>query len=343
MNKIKFLLPIFIIYFLLIESCSTDVDINGEWKDIPVVYCILDASTEYQYVIVNKSFLGDLPASQMAAVSDSLFYDHVEVVINEYNENNSLVGTYVFEQVDTIVKPEGYFGNERNSIWAKQMNLNPDYKYELVVNIDNGKHIVKSVANLVKGMYITSPSQFAPSIDIVNYTSDYEYKYNNGENGKIFQMAIVFNYFEVSPEGDTSQVKSIVWPQAVEYRTNINPTEVIGKFSVLAFYNLITSKIGEPDSGVKRFVKMPGSIEFRLAGADENYATYMEITAPSSGIVQEKPSFTNLEGGYGLFASRFNVKMTKKLGTRTLDSLHRGIYTKNLGFVSPYDVYYQNN
>lgn len=341
MNKIKILIALFI-SAIFMWSCSTDVEVNGEWKDIPIVYCILDASAPYQYVKVNKSFLGNLPASQMAAIADSLFYQNVDVVINEYNVNNSLISTYVFEKVDTISKPEGYFGNQKNSIWIKQMNLNPDNKYELVINIDNGNHIVRSETKLVKGIYMTTPSVFAPTIDIVRYNGDFEYKYNNGTGGKVFQMTIAFNYFEVDANGDTSDVKTIVWPQNVEYRTNLNPVEVTGKFSILAFYNLINNKLGKPQAGVKRFVKMPESIEFRLAAADENYATYMEITAPSSGIVQEKPSFTNLEGGYGLFASRFNLVMSKKFGVRTLDSLSRGIYTKDLGFANPYDQYYQN-
>ncbi len=67
----------------------------------------------------------------------------------------------------------------------------------------------------------------------------------------------------------------------------------------------------------------------------------MDVTSPSSGIVQEKPSFTNLIGGYGLFASRFNTTVTKPLGGRTLDSISNGIYTQNLGFVGRYDNYYQ--
>ena len=342
MKKIKLLFSVILAVFIF-TACSTDVEVNGEWKDIPIVYCILDASSPIQYVKVNKSFLGNIPASQMAAISDSLFYNKVEVVLNEYNPNNVKIASYTFDQVDTIPKPAGYFGNERNTLWVKQINLNLDNSYELVVTIDDGKHIVKSRTNLVKGMYITAPSPFAPSVDIVRYASDFEYKYNNGTNGKAFQMTIAFNYFEVNAQGDTSEVKTIVWPQNKEYRTTTSPTEVNGKFSILAFYNLISSKLGEPQPGVKRFVKMPESIEFRLAAADENYVTYMEITAPSSGIVQEKPSFTNLDGGYGLFASRYNVVLTKKLGTRTLDSLSRGIYTKNLGFANAYDQYYLSN
>ncbi|HOZ30175.1 MAG TPA: hypothetical protein PLL66_04600 [Bacteroidales bacterium] len=324
---------------VLFSSCSTEVDVNGEWDDIPIVFCVLDHSSEYQYVKVNKSFLGHVPASIMAQESDSLFYEHVTVVIKEYiNENET--NSWIFSPVDTIQKPEGYFSCEKNTIWACKMTFSEGAIYELNVNINNGEHIIKAETELIEGIDLIKPSALQPQIDIHNYNGDSEYKYNNGTNGKVFQMTIVFNYLEII-DGDTSEnYKSIYWNQAKEYRNTANASDVTGKFSVQAFYNLIVSEIPTAEPNVKRLVKMPNSIEFRLAAADENYSTYMEVTSPSNGLVQEKPTFTNLTEGYGLFASRYNITLTKPLSGRSLDSLCRGIYTKNLGFADRYDPYY---
>ena len=74
MKRFKIILSLISFFLLFIFSCSTDVNVNGEWDDIPIVYCVLDQSAEYQYVKVNKSFLGNKPASEMAQHSDSLFY-----------------------------------------------------------------------------------------------------------------------------------------------------------------------------------------------------------------------------------------------------------------------------
>lgn len=327
---------------IFISSCSTDVEVNGEWNDIPIVYCVLDHSSEFQYVKVNKSFLGPLPASVMAQVSDSLFYESVSVVINEH-KNGYISNSWVFDAVDTIPKEDGYFASDKNTIWVKKMNMDVDATYELVVSINNGEHTVKAETKLIDGVIITSPSSSMPVVEIYNYNGNGLYEYYNGTNGKVFQMSIVFNYLEII-NGDTADVcKSIVWNQGKEYKTTDAATEVTGKYSMLAFYNLLSASIKPAGDSIKRLVKMPNSIEFNLVTADENYVTYMEVTAPSNGLVQEKPSFTNLDGGYGLFASRFNTSIIKPLGGRTLDSLNRGIYTKNLGFADRYDPYYTSS
>jgi len=337
MNNISLILLAIILVFF--SSCSTEVDVNGEWDDIPIVFCVLDHSSEYQYVKVNKSFLGPVPASVMAQESDSLFYENVTVVIKEYiNENET--GSWIFYPVDTIDKPEGYFSNDKNTVWACKMTFSDDAVYELNVNINNGEHVIKAETQLIDGLYLIKPSSLQPRIDIHNYNGDGEYKYNNGTNGKVFQMTIVFNYLEII-DGDTSEnYISIYWNQSKEYRNTASASDVTGKFSIQAFYNLLATSIPIAETNVKRLVKMPNSIEFRLAAADENYATYMEVTAPSNGLVQDKPSFTNLTEGYGLFASRYNIILTKPLSGRSLDSINRGIYTKNMGFADRYDPYY---
>ena len=75
--------------------------------------------------------------------------------------------------------------------------------------------------------------------------------------------------------------------------------------------------------------------------ADENLHTYMEVNEPASGIVTERPVFTNINGGIGLFASR-NVTVFKQINSTTLIKLSLnsekelvwGDYTKDYKFCS---------
>lgn len=324
---------------IILFSCSTDVDINGKWNDIPIVYCVLDQSAEYQYVKVNKSFLGNKPASEMAQISDSLFYKKVKVYLHEY-KNEYKTNTWVFDEVTSIDKDSGFFASDKNIIWRKKINLDEDAVYKLEVNINDGEHIVKGETKLISGIAITMPTSIqAIPVELKNYKADSEYKYKNGENGKVFQMNLYFNYLEVY-NGDTTY-HSISWAQSKDYKNTEGNSEVNGKFSVMAFYNLIISQIPKPREGAKRLVKMPESLVYNLVVVDENYMIFMEVTEPSSGLVQEKPSFTNLLNGFGLFASRFNIYRPKMLSRPSLDSLHRGIYTKDLGFADPFDDYYK--
>jgi hypothetical protein len=339
MNYIKILIILLISVFTF-SACSTDVDVNGEYADIPIVYCVLDQSAEYQYVKVNKTFLGPVPASQMAQVSDSLFYENVQVKLLEF-KNNYNTRSWIFSPVDTIQKPDGYFADDRNTIWVGNPNLDVEAEYMVEVSINNGQHVVTGETSLIDGVRIIIPSTYVPYVDLFNYSGELPYSYNNGVNGKIFQMTVSFNYLEIIDDDTTDQAITIYWPQAKEYRQTESTAEVKGRVSVTAFYNLLLANIPPAGENVTRLVKMPNSIVFSLVAADENYSTYMDVTSPSQGIVQEKPTFTNLNGGYGLFASRYNTSITKPLGGRTLDSISRGIYTKDLGFQGRYDLYYQ--
>ena len=41
------------------NACTTDVDLYSEYKDIPVIYGLLDATVDTNYVRVNRAFLGN--------------------------------------------------------------------------------------------------------------------------------------------------------------------------------------------------------------------------------------------------------------------------------------------
>ena len=65
----------------MIYSCSTDVELNADYKDITVIYALLDKNSEYQYIKVNKAFLGEASVAEMASVSDSFTYKTADVSV----------------------------------------------------------------------------------------------------------------------------------------------------------------------------------------------------------------------------------------------------------------------
>lgn len=340
MNKI--IIIIFTLISIVIYSCSTDLDINAEWNDIPIVFCVLDQSQEYQYVKVNKSFLGDLPASVMAQQSDSLFYDNVQVLLFEYDQSLSLLNTIEFQETDSIEKEEGYFADDRNIIYFTDYQLDEDYLYQLEVNIDNDRKIVKSeITELISGAYISNPGPNVPFQELIVYDNPMNYVYYSGVNAKVAQVKIFFNYLEVI--GEDTTLHSIEWPQPIDIIGDPSRSNEQRKsYQVMSFYSLLVNNIPEADDNVERLVKMPNSYEYRLSIANEDYRTYMEVSAPSHGIVQEKPSFSNLENAMGLFAARNNTNRVIRLGSRTVDSISRGIHTKHLGFKGWASNYYQD-
>lgn len=330
-----------IIFLILIFgiSCNPDIEVNGEYQDIPVVYCVLDQSQEYQYVKVNKTFLGELSAIEMAKISDSLFYKNVEVTLNQYN-NSTLVRSWAFEEVD-MPKDDGIFANDKNIIYRSQIpfgNINSDSKYELVVNIENGKYVVTGEAYLITGLKVTKPSRSGSYIALANLDNEYEYRFNTVSQGYVYQMIVGFNYLEVN--GSDTVYKSFSWP--MNQQVIKDNGEMSGRFSVTAFYNQIRSHIPPAENGLQRLVKMPESVTFRLVGVSEDYYTYMQVSQPSSGIVQYNPEFSNVVGGRGLFTSRTSSEVIHTtFNSKTLDFINRDEYISDLGFVPYNNDYYK--
>ena len=60
----KTLLTLFLLTFL--ASCDNDLEITSDWKDIPVVYGILNSQDSVNYVKLNKAFLGQGDVMMMA-------------------------------------------------------------------------------------------------------------------------------------------------------------------------------------------------------------------------------------------------------------------------------------
>ena len=101
-----------IIYFLLVLifflSCSNDLDINAEWDDIPVIYSVLNSGSVNQsntehFIRVQKSFLGDFSASQMAQFEDSIYYNDNDIKIwVEKMFNNQVIDQLLVKNMQVL-------------------------------------------------------------------------------------------------------------------------------------------------------------------------------------------------------------------------------------------------
>ena len=62
-------------------------------------------------------------------------------------------------------------------------------------------------------------------------------------------------------------------------------------------------------------------MDFIIAVAADELNTYMEVNEPSNSIVQERPDYTNITNGIGLFSSRIKNTRTKKISPETIESI----------------------
>ena len=83
---------------LIFTSCETEFDVNSDWQETTVIYGLLNASSDTQYVKINKAFLGNVNAVQIASISDSIHYDPSDLNVSLHKIIfNDTLETLVFD------------------------------------------------------------------------------------------------------------------------------------------------------------------------------------------------------------------------------------------------------
>lgn len=325
-RKIIFLL---IISTALIFSCKTDFDINADYKDISLVYGLLNQNDTAHYIKLNKAFLGSVNAYEMAAHSDSINYANADMYLDEMNSNNVILRKIYFSKTNEFTKDTGIFATDNNYMYKAKATLGEEYSYKLNINIGS-KHI-SSETKLIRDFSIIRPLIYATaSAGFDNYNAPYRLEWKSAINGKIYEVVLRLHFIEKAANGDTTSYY-IDWKQPSKLATNTEGGETLKlDIGCEGFFQFVKSAL-QVKAGATRIVKK-ASINFIFSVGSDDLNTYIEVSKPSEGLVQDKPAYTNIENGIGIFSSRFFKSVTLKLNVNTIDSLAHGSYTKDLGF-----------
>ena len=155
-------------------------------------------------------------------------------------------------------------------------------------------------------------------------------EWESAPHARVYFLQIRFNYFEVILNDTTP--KSQIWNIAHYVSEHSEGGEKM-KSDILheKFYMWLPTKIEQPGPGLRRIAhKKTFDILFTVGG--EELYTFMQIYNPDQGIHQEKPVYTNISGGIGLFSARYYQELQGKAFTfPSIDSLAHGIHNKKTG------------
>ncbi len=338
-------MPLFFLVLPILISCNKDLNVNAEWKDITVVYGLLDQSEDTTFIKITKAFLGEGNALMFSKVPDSSTYpDVLDVNLEEYDNNGTTyITTHPCDGITIHDKVAGdtifYYPNQFMYYCADKLHNDRVYKLK-IRNKVSGKEI-SAQTSLVSDFEVFRPNGTASFIPTKPF--NVKWKSRSNGNGKRYQLVIRFIYQEIlksDPNGPRVK-KYIDWTLFNSIKT-VDPTisETFDKFYPGdLFYSVVGSRI-MPNPLVDRVAYK--CIYYFTVGAPE-LSTYMDITEPSLSLVQEKPAYTNITNGIGLFSSRFmkqwpsrdtinNTLDSLDISQVTKDSLRVNVHTRNLGF-----------
>jgi hypothetical protein len=332
--------PLIFILTVLISSCKTDFDVNAEWKDITVVYGLLNPYSDTQYVKINKCFLGEASAYDMAAVSDSVLYADLtaKLIPGEIKDDGSFIvsGTEIMlQKTNNHYKEPGIFATDNNVLYITTAALDKTKDYRIEISVP-GKDLISANTYLIDMSDIENQGSFS-SLNLVKDENDV-LELNAVPYGRVYEIVVKFNYYEVT--ADSTYLKYILWPQNNVLSKGLDGDEKLSFIlSGNSFLSNVANQIKSADDynpDVIQRVAFERPIELFIYCGSDDLNTYIEVSKPADGVAQEKPGYTNITNGIGLFTSRsdaFAPSSKTKITDKTYDNLATSIYTIDLKFL----------
>jgi hypothetical protein len=328
----------FIASGMLFSACKTDFKLTAPWKEQMVIFGLLNQSDTVQYIRINKTYLGEGNAYTMAGVHDSTNYNHLlNVKMEKWSQGGGqLLATYVVDTTTSIAQIPGTFANSPQVLYRVHTGVaNPltdDAEYHLTVVNPVTNYTATGKTSLVLGYHSTNPNGLAlvmvspPDVffsayNFYNTSAPFNLHWQTSTNGRVFNPVLRIHYTEydlssnatakyvdkdfgdftsASIAGGEDQYASMTWED---------------------FLNFMKSAVGNSNGVSKRVL---GNCELIISVGGDEFNTYVQVNQPVTSITGDKPDYTNITNGIGLFSARYTFDVSnfnKPMSNATIDNL----------------------
>ena len=316
----------------MFNACSTDVELYADYKDIPVIYGLLDAKADTNFVRINRAFSSSndhpINAYEVALIADSCNYPgklDARIIGYKIGFGNQYMpfDTIYLDTITIHDKDMGIFYAPHQKVYYttetfRQNDDNNHYKYRLAIYKDNDT--ITSETGIVGGenfKILTFQTSFIS--DSTSNTAKITFK--PADNAAVYDVKMFFNYKE--KRGSTMEYKQVKWDFGTKSIDELHYED--GTYEVSygmnSLFYLLEAAIGADTIGVTRYFDEE-PIDIVIAAGGEELYNYIQINSQAGGLSQTIPDYTNVSGGYGVFSSRINLSRTAKLSNRAAADLY---------------------
>ncbi|MEQ8359908.1 MAG: hypothetical protein RH860_10510 [Cytophagales bacterium] len=335
-------LVILILSIVLFSACSTDLDVNADFRETPIMFGLINQSDSINYIRLQKAYSNqDGNALEIAKNFDSLYYDttkvkltlleldrqngdtsEVDVLVPEYNEDKApgdfaAPGQYVYKTDFNDFKPDGY------EYIFKFENSESGLEATAVTDIIACERIVAPIRYTCRDFEFTG--SLRRNLDFnedgsMNPLSFLEFE--GPDNAAFFSLEAVVEYTveyeEDDRDRDTFSTKDNVWSViTLDLDENVpgksygsNGTIPIGETAFGSYLARVIDTENDEENGVISRALL--NIQFTFYYYNESYENYLEVNGNFNPLSQTRPLYTNVDNGLGLIASR-NILVTDKI------------------------------
>jgi hypothetical protein len=201
------------------------------------------------------------------------------------------------------------FEFESNSLNQYTNFLNANSEYELLIKNNITGNYVSSTTDIIGSFdFSPTPSKFVfyNSTYGLDAYQDLDWIPSITPKAVAYQIGVRFHYKE------DNVIKDLFWNQIQvdKYESSLT---LYGR----DFISFLEGKLSK-DNSTREFL----SIDIIMTLGSQDLKTYMDVNSPITGIVQERPQFTNINNGIGLFSSRYTKEYVNlPLSSKSLDYL----------------------
>jgi len=327
---------LFIVFvFVFFAGCHNKLEILAPYKESVAVYGLLNQDDTANYVRVQRVFLGEGNALLMAQNPDSVYYKPGElkvslqrikngVPVSVDNPSSSVMEIVLTE--DYITTDTGVFNNNQ-LIYKTKHALYDDSQYKLLIYNNRTKAEFSSKTISLVGdfssklTYGQQQSVLTPSYAFINIVPSFGgtvvCKYGSPANTGVCGLKLRFYYTEY-PISGSSFATYEDFELSTQYTNSSGGNEEIDlSYTGDGMLSSITTQVGI-DGNVQH--RTADSIRFYMNAAGPDLALYNQVNTTTT-LSQDKPYYTNINGGVGIFSARRQYYIRKRISAQALDRI----------------------
>ena len=305
---------------LLTFSCEKDLDVAA-YKEITVVYALINIKDTAQYLRINRGFSTTGDPYNYTQENDSVNYppDAFEVFLEQY-QHGELVGDPVQYQPIDRQKEPGLFSDASTCVYKTNVLIQKDAEYKLrVIDRETGREIW-GMATVLGGVTLQESFYWERAFYRVNYVAEKIPEYEGTLDPYDHQHYIMrFLYWEYK-DGETFY-KYVDWVPTMDPLKGINDDDT--SYQLFDDYYEYLSKEIPVDPDVKRRAR---GVDYMLALPGKELQNFIQVYEQPTNP-HFFPDYTNMNDGYGIFGSKYSYTyFGLKLKKRTVDTISWGTH-----------------
>ena len=287
---------------VLFVGCEVDFSPNAEWKEVPVVYCVLDQDDDTSWVRVERCYLSEGDMYQYGSCSDSINYPEgalqvTLLAINATGVVDSMDFTYTLRDRD-----DGEFVSAAQPVYCcyTKNRLRDDCYYALVIRrTSDGSILAEAATNLIVSTTHESWTVLQPNdgLPFGFWQKKYcDITWRAYDNARLYQPIVRFYYTYKYLDRDLHYLDL-----PCKQRLSTGSAET---YTVQYHRDAFLKAVGDYYEGDTNRKEYPMLFDIYITMCNENLYAYMQSVSSANFLDRGEAAYTNIKGGLGVFGSR---------------------------------------